>query len=337
MPSSNVIAFRSLLMTYLSKSKLKLCSSLLTTKSFDRSFAAFHDGENDFIAMEDLTVAGFRTFDRQLGVDANHCRLALASLGRFHGVSHAMRTLEPDAFAQIAGPLKDHYYAETARSWFEGMAELEISVTRAALKEECPGSEIERKMHEFTDSTQNFYSRMIDKTHNFDHNFGIIGHGDCWLPNFLFSYSKATGLPEAVKMIDFQLARHCSSALDILFFIYSCTTQELRDQHYEDMIQWYYDGVVQMLQQFELDAQRIIPRQVLNDELRHFGKYGVGVAMEAVPLTIMDDADTTDMEAIQGDEPMTLPEIWRLKPIRTHEGRRRLVDVFSHALKQGFL
>lgn len=288
--------------------------------------------------MEDLSAHGYRTIDRQLGVDAAHCRIALASLGRFHGLSHAMRTLEPDTFRRLTSHLVDHYYAEAARDWFKEMASLEIAVARDALRQECPGTTVERRLHEFTDSTENFYSRMVEMTHAVNE-YSVIGHGDCWLPNFLFKYSSSSSasVPTHVKMIDFQLARLCSSALDISFFIYSCTTQELRNDHFEDMIEWYYEGVQQILRQFNLDACKVFPLSELQRELKLFGKFGVGVAIEAVPLSIMSEEDTMDMDSIEGSQPLSLPQVWRLKPIASAEGRGRLVDVFTDAVHRGYL
>ena len=63
----------------------------------------------------------------------------------------------------------------------------------------------------------------------------VFGHGDCWTPNFLTRYS-AEGAPEGIKIIDFQLARYASVGLDISFFIYSCTDQKLREEHYEQLL-----------------------------------------------------------------------------------------------------
>lgn len=161
------------------------------------------------------------------------------------------------------------------------------------------------------------------------------------MPNFLFKYasdpSLASCVPIQVKMIDFQLARLCSSALDISFFIYSCTTQQLRTDHFADMIQCYYEGVQQILRQFHLDASKVFPLSELQNELKLFGKFGVGVAMEAVPLSIMPEADTTDMDTIEGSQPLSLPEVWILKPIGSQEGRERLVDVFNDAVHRGYL
>lgn len=288
--------------------------------------------------MEDLGVSGFRSADRQVEMDVPHCKMALISLGKFHGLSHAMRSLDPDTFERLTSHMVDMYYAETSREWYAEMAKLQISVARDALHREYPGTEIETKMHGFTKTSSDFYSQMIHLTHDINE-FAVIGHGDCWLPNFMFNYGQggAGGPPQRMKIIDFQLVRLGSCALDISFFLYSCTTEKLRKNHFEDMLDWYQEGVTSILRQFKLDEKKVFPMHVLKEEMKKFAKFGVGMAMESLPLSIMPEEDTTDLDAIEGDRPLSLPEVWKLKPIATKEGRSRLANVFKHAVEQNYL
>lgn len=86
-------------------------------------------------------------------------------------------------------------------------------------------------MKEFTGSS--FYDTMCRLTRETGP-LSVICHGDLWTPNLLFKY--AANDIEA-KVIDFQLARFASLATDISFFIYACTEQETREQHFEELIQ----------------------------------------------------------------------------------------------------
>lgn len=306
--------------------------------SHSRCLATYEDGENDFIVMEDLGALGFRSADRQLDIDLEHCKLALTSFGKLHGLSHALRTLDPETFHRLTSHMTDIYYAEATRSWNEEMVRLEVNVAKDAVQREFPGSQIERKMNAFMDNVPEFYSEMAKLTRTAN-KYSVIGHGDCWPPNFMFNYGAggATPTPSSMKIIDFQLVRLGSCALDISFFVYSCTTEELRKDHYDDMLLWYYQGVQHTLEQFKLEAEKVFPFAALKEEMKLFARFGVGTAIEAIPVSIMPEEDTADMDAIEGTRPLTLPEIWRLKPIEDKGGRRRLADVFKHAVEQGYL
>lgn len=61
------------------------------------------------------------------------------------------------------------------------------------------------------------------------------------------------------------------------------------------------------------------------------------MSMESLPLSIMDDSETSDLDSIQGDEPVPITNIWIVKPIKTQEGRKRIADVFKHAVNYGYL
>lgn len=69
------------------------------------------DGVNDFIAMEDLSADGFASASRQTGIDFEHCRLIMTTLGKFHAVSLAIGDQEPRLLADMIGDL------EVCKSW----------------------------------------------------------------------------------------------------------------------------------------------------------------------------------------------------------------------------
>lgn len=101
-----------------------------------------------------------------------------------------------------------------------------------AVSREYGGTEYESKAKKFTE-IKPYYDTMINLTHSTGP-YSVIGHGDCWIPNFLIRYTD--NKPQDGKMIDFQLARYASPALDISFFIYSGTQQSLREHHYNELL-----------------------------------------------------------------------------------------------------
>jgi hypothetical protein len=70
--------------------------------------------------------------------------------------------------------------------------------------------------------------------------------------------------------------------------------------------------------------------------LKSFARFGVGMGIESIPFSIMDDNEV-DMDSIKGDQATPITEVWKLKPIESQEGRKRLADIFKHALDMGYL
>lgn len=89
-------------------------------------------------------------------------------------------------------------------------------------------------MKEFTGP--GFYDRMC-RLVSTPGKYSVICHGDCWAPNFLLKYDTTGSVAVDSKMIDFQLARVASPATDISFFMYTCTQQDIRENHFDELIQ----------------------------------------------------------------------------------------------------
>lgn len=101
----------------------------------------------------------------------------------------------------------------------------------------------------------------------------VLCHGDCWTNNFLFQYTQDGSISEVrrdyikesykckkitrdwfllifkVSMVDFQLARYGSPALDLVSLLYCCTSVELRKQYLPELLEEYYDSIVNVLTQ----------------------------------------------------------------------------------------
>lgn len=86
---------------------------------YPKCFAAHCDGENDFIALEDLTPLGYTSFKRQGYISLEDCLLILTVLGRFHGMSLALKALQPEEFDRSTNAIevyKDLMYSTASYS-----------------------------------------------------------------------------------------------------------------------------------------------------------------------------------------------------------------------------
>lgn len=233
--------------------------------AFPTCYAAHVDGENDYIVLEDLGQYGFQTAVRQQGLDIVHCRKIMQTLGRFHAMSFAIRDQDPMLFKRLTGAVEETYYADKFRKWYEPFFLDQIVVAADAVTREYPGSAIERKMHEFTGISCRLYDTMVRLTHS-TNQYSVLGHGDCWTPNFLMTYEDGEGghrVPKIVKVIDYQLSRYASPAIDLSFFFYSCTSQELREMHYDELLKVYHNNLSELLKDLGSDPTELFPFEAL--------------------------------------------------------------------------
>lgn len=294
-------------------------------------YAVHCDGENDFIALEDVSFAGYGSPNRQDYITLEECRLTMRTLGRFHGISLALKALEPESFEETGKHLEETYYAEQNRLWYMDFLKLACSVAQDAVAKTYPGSKYETIAASFLQ--EKLYDDLI-RLVSTKTKLTVFGHGDCWTPNFLTRYMP-NGAPEAIKVIDFQLARCSSLALDVSFFIYSCTSQEIREQHFDELLKEYHRAATSLISDLGADAGTVLPWEDLLAEMQQFARFGCGMGIESLPMSLIDDEEVADLDAIK--ENAVLTDVWNIKPFEDVAKRQRIADVFKHAIDQGFI
>jgi hypothetical protein len=176
-----------------------------------------HVGENlhDFLAIESLTPSGYETASRQEAMNIHLTRLIMRTLGRFHAMSFVIRDQSPKLFEEMTSCLNETYYAARLKPWYEDFIKIQIEIALDTVSKIYGGTEIEEKAKKFL-TEGSLYDKMVHMTHT-RNRFSVIGHGDCWTPNFLIHSTKIDGksVPVQAKMIDFQLSRYASPVVDI--------------------------------------------------------------------------------------------------------------------------
>lgn len=226
---------------------------------FPNCLLTFMDGTNDFVVLENLNNYGYYVASRNAAMDVNLCRLIMQTLGRFHGVSFAIRDQSPQLFEELSSVLEETYYANRLKPWYHEFMKNQIEVAIDAVEKVYGGTIIEERAKNFL-TNGSLYDKMVKLTHS-RNRYSVIGHGDCWVPNFLIH--SVGDVPVKAKIIDFQLARLASPVIDISFFIYSCTTESLRAQYYDDLIKAYHKSLSDMISSLGSNPEYLFPFSAL--------------------------------------------------------------------------
>lgn len=70
------------------------------------------DGLNDFIALQDVSVLGFKQPTRQISLSYEECKYILESVARFHSISFAFKHEKKDEFEKMVSFLSETYYTD---------------------------------------------------------------------------------------------------------------------------------------------------------------------------------------------------------------------------------
>jgi hypothetical protein len=97
------------------------------------------DGDNDFIVMLDLGMEGFAISERTQKFNIGHCEAALEILGHWHGLSLALKDLEPDTFDNMTKDFVEPYYRLDYEDWYKGFLKNLQEVCMDAVHKVYPG------------------------------------------------------------------------------------------------------------------------------------------------------------------------------------------------------
>lgn len=204
---------------------------------------------NECLIFEDLSVRGFTTIDRRAEeVTPEHVRLVMQSLGKFHAISLALKDQQPDRFKELAASLDEVFIRDDdphLRECFTKQAELAIDAVSGA-----DDAHLLNKVKQF------YEKEAIDigvecLNLKLTGSASVITHGDCNQNNTMFRYDN-NGKPIEVSLLDWQTVREASPIIDIVYFMFCCTTKELRDAHYNELLKIYHDSLSTHIERYTI-------------------------------------------------------------------------------------
>lgn len=79
------------------------------------------DGENDFIALQDVSQFGFGPISRQNVIAYEQFKYMVEAMARFHSVSLGFKLEKPLEFERLASRLSETYFTDHLyETWYEG-------------------------------------------------------------------------------------------------------------------------------------------------------------------------------------------------------------------------
>ncbi|XP_041971551.1 uncharacterized protein LOC121727656 [Aricia agestis] len=298
--------------------------------NYTKLFLTYMDGVNDVICLEDASLEDFGSAVRQEGIDISHCKVTLKSLAKYHALSFAMRDQDPKTFNAIKDLIEEEYYHPRLWDWYQKFWYRICGIAVDAVVKEYPNTIYADKIKEF--AVPERYKDMIKAVE--DQTNGVLSHGDCWTNNFLYKY--VNGTPVDAKLIDFQLTRCASPVLDLSFFIYACTDDKLRQAHYDNLLQYYYDSLSTHIRNLGSDANKVYSKETFLAEIKKYSYFGLAFSFESTPFIVLAPEDAVNME-MEGDEKKNIDDFWQMQPFKTKEGRLREANNVVHCVDRGFI
>lgn len=245
------------------------------------------------IVMEDLRTVGYEMWNKYESLDFQHARLAVSELGRFHAMSFVLRDQKPDLFAEFK-----RMQADTVRNMLDNdisHAFLDNNYDTAIGTLDANETELIGKMKHLKEA---YLKKMTECTaEGAAEPFSVINHGDFWNNNVMYQYTTVNGkqIPSGIRFIDWQITQCCSPAMDLVYFLFSSTEHELRRQHYDRLVDAYYESCSTTIRRLGSDADRLFRFEDLTAQMKRFAQYGFIMALIAIPFIVVKATDIPDL------------------------------------------
>ncbi|KAJ4443275.1 hypothetical protein ANN_04943 [Periplaneta americana] len=303
-----------------------------------KCYSAESDGENDVVIMEDLTSRGFTIPDRLKVLGIPELYLVMEHLGRFHGVSLAMKIIDPENFQKIREPLTESAFIKSTLDEWGDVLEFSFDDVLNEVQKQFPeDSDYVLKWKRFRNG---LLDRMTALCHSYpeDEPYNVITHGDMWTCNFMYHYPSlpANHGPDEMRFIDFQQMRYTSLAMDVGRIFFICMDKQTRDAHREGLLRCYHSSVCNTLNQFGCMPEGFFPFEVLEVLLKKCAAYSVGVTMLTLSHALNECEGSEEDIKIEGDESL-VSILMTIFTRKSEECRRRILEVIQEAVDRGYM
>lgn len=172
-------------------------------------------------------------------VTFEHARLVLQVLARFHGTSLAIKQHYAEKFEDIVSTISnDVFIGYHGTDGFRNIYNFSAKHVIDTITDEKDTHILRRLLMLYERDPYDIAIECVDGMAA--EPYTVIGHGDCWANNILFQFDEKKN-PIQACFIDWQLARYASPVCDIVYFIFNCTTKEMRDLYYDTLLILYHE------------------------------------------------------------------------------------------------
>ncbi|CAD7091876.1 unnamed protein product [Hermetia illucens] len=279
------------------------------------------DYDHKSIFFEDLTARGFLMPNVKKGFNAEHAKMILSKVAKMHAASVLLDQENPKMCRKFdRGIFNKHNQGFTP--FFAGNFEVCARMVRDWEGYEVYGEKLMKLVPKFME----YGTRAMEPR---KHHFNVLTHGDLWCNNTMFKYNDK-GEPVDVVLLDFQFSCWASPTVDLHYFLNSSLVEDLRFNHIEEFVHFYYlnlrktledlafQGKIPTLQQFWMEYM----------ETAFYALFTLTITQPVMLNEIVEDASLNRFLEGNTEKSMQLRYAIFSNP-KVQDNLRRLLPVFD--------
>ncbi|XP_044728468.1 uncharacterized protein LOC123292032 [Chrysoperla carnea] len=295
------------------------------------------DDLDEFLIFEDMKEKGFTMLSRLQYLNLEHCHFVLRQLAYLHGLGFVFKHQKPELFEKLTSNITNAFY-ELDNLKHNVFIEHMKAMTNKAAESLENDTENLKKFKDFQLQLRDKVEFLI-KPEFVDKKYSILLHNDCWNNNILFKHENEniSTKPSDACFLDWQISELHSPVKDLSYFIYNCTSSELRNSHFNDLLNYYYEQLTQVITDCNCSIDVCYPRTVFDDHVKRFFAYGVIFALMTIPLVTSDSDDIPDHFNMEISDEQSGLSAFNFKTKNDAIYKIRMSGILKHAIANKFI
>lgn len=288
----------------------------------------FHINQNESsIIFEDLIEKNYKMANRTNGLDLAHAKMIIKKLAKMHLISLIYNQENNHELEKFFNRGMFCRQANGINSYFETNFDYLIK----EIERWNPGWEYYvKKLNKMKKNLIENARKVFDPC---DTDFNVLVHGDLWINNIMYKYND-NNIPEDVIMVDFQMCKWGSPAIDLLYFMATSLSDEFRANNQDELIQYYHKCLIGISRKFNYTG--FIPN--LHQLQQQFFKnyfYSFTSTVIVMPMMMSEHAVGADFRTLMGlDDRSDAMKNGIYSSLKCHEILKRVLPIFD---KKGIL
>ncbi|KAK5646587.1 hypothetical protein RI129_005051 [Pyrocoelia pectoralis] len=243
-------------------------------KSYPRLYKCINGYYQEMLIFENMKMSGFKLLPRHRPLDKTHVLLVLKQYAKLHALTLALRDQKREVFTEIARNMGDGFFEQYTREAVRRLGEHRFNQALKAL-DPIKDKVVFNKLYNFSKTMFPKLTALIEA----ENPYAVVSHIDCGIGNMLFKYDPRSegSIPTDVCILDFQMSRLASPAVDLSCFLFSATDKAMRE-NYDDFISEYHRSLCTFLKMLGSDGEKLLPFTVLQEQLKQHSIVGLYMA-----------------------------------------------------------
>lgn len=281
------------------------------------------DWTKDVIIVENIKQYDFKLCKDRVFLDFNHISVSIKKIAELHSWSYNAKHTDPIQFNKIKNKLKK--VNTTVNKNFDFQLAIFLCMKRGIDALIDQGKEVEL-LQNFLDIIKSVFSvqRLLFEPVE---PFGAIIHGDYCKNNVFYKYD-SDRKPIDCAFFDLQLAKYSSPAIDLSFFLYMHTTEEMRSKYWDIFLTIYWDTV-------KSNVYKDIKLPTFKEFKDHFATkalHGFIHSSFFVPRMLDDQSSTVDPQTLSNDD-----RIKNFLLMGGDEARVKVCEIAAHFFENKYI